>query len=166
MILGHTNEPEYRRLQNNEFMEALRDRTVKIDIPYVTRLRDEVKIYEKDFNVEKVRQEAHWDVRRAFFGVEEVRSTDWTEPEDELCALVAGADIFGCGANDFVGSDEACQGGEYAAGSPLAGKAVANACSYRLALDFNAQLTAGAGGCSLDPSAVRRRLGIHSARPS
>jgi serine protein kinase len=26
-----------RRLQNNEFMEALRDRTVKIDIPYVTR---------------------------------------------------------------------------------------------------------------------------------
>ena len=38
VILGHTNEPEYRRLQNNEFMEALRDRTVKIDVPYVTRL--------------------------------------------------------------------------------------------------------------------------------
>ena len=43
VILGHTNEPEYRRLQNNEFMEALRDRTVKIDVPYVTRLRDEVQ---------------------------------------------------------------------------------------------------------------------------
>ncbi|HQR08777.1 MAG TPA: serine protein kinase [Gemmatales bacterium] len=55
VILGHTNEPEYRRLQNNEFMEALRDRTVKIDVPYVTRLKDEVKIYEKDFNKEKVR---------------------------------------------------------------------------------------------------------------
>ncbi|MBM3981699.1 MAG: serine protein kinase [Planctomycetes bacterium] len=55
VILGHTNEPEYKRLQNNEFMEALRDRTVKIDIPYVTRLRDEVKIYEKDFNSERVR---------------------------------------------------------------------------------------------------------------
>ncbi len=55
VILGHTNEPEYRRLQSNEFMEALRDRTVKIDIPYVTRLRDEVRIYEKDFNVEKVK---------------------------------------------------------------------------------------------------------------
>lgn len=50
VILGHTNEPEYRKLQNNEFMEALRDRTVKIDVPYVTRLRDEIKIYEKDFN--------------------------------------------------------------------------------------------------------------------
>jgi serine protein kinase len=55
VILGHTNEPEYRRLQNNEFMEALRDRTVKIDIPYVTRLKDEIKIYEKDFNTERVK---------------------------------------------------------------------------------------------------------------
>jgi serine protein kinase len=50
LIIGHTNEPEYRRLQNNEFMEALRDRTVKIDIPYVTKLADEIKIYEKDYN--------------------------------------------------------------------------------------------------------------------
>jgi serine protein kinase len=55
VIIGHTNEPEYRRLQNNEFMEALRDRTVKIDIPYVTKLSDEIKIYEKDYNREKVR---------------------------------------------------------------------------------------------------------------
>lgn len=55
VIIGHTNEPEYKRLQNNEFMEALRDRTVKIDVPYVTRLRDEIRIYEKDFNPAKVR---------------------------------------------------------------------------------------------------------------
>jgi serine protein kinase len=55
VILGHTNEPEYRRLQNNEFMEALRDRTVKIDIPYVTKLSDEIRIYEKDYNREKVK---------------------------------------------------------------------------------------------------------------
>ena len=53
VILGHTNEPEYRKLQYNEFMEALRDRTVKIDVPYVTRLSDEIKIYEKDFNSRK-----------------------------------------------------------------------------------------------------------------
>ncbi len=50
VILGHTNEPEYRRLQDNEFMEALRDRTVKIDIPYVTTLEHEIRIYEKDYN--------------------------------------------------------------------------------------------------------------------
>jgi serine protein kinase len=55
VVAHNTNEPEYRRLQNNEFMEALRDRTVKIDIPYVTRLRDEIKIYEKDFNPERVK---------------------------------------------------------------------------------------------------------------
>ncbi len=54
VILGHTNEPEYRRLQNNEFMEALRDRTVKIDVPYVTTLSNEIHIYEKDYNREKV----------------------------------------------------------------------------------------------------------------
>ena len=52
VIIGHTNEPEYRRLQNNEFMEALRDRTVKIDVPYVTTLVDEIKIYEKDYNTQ------------------------------------------------------------------------------------------------------------------
>ena len=55
VIVGHTNEPEYKKLQSNEFMEALRDRTVKIDVPYVTRLSDEVQIYEKDYNSRKVR---------------------------------------------------------------------------------------------------------------
>ncbi|NLE88850.1 MAG: serine protein kinase [Myxococcales bacterium] len=55
VIIGHTNEAEYKRLLNNEFMEALRDRTIKIDIPYITRLSDEKRIYEKDFNQDKVR---------------------------------------------------------------------------------------------------------------
>ncbi len=55
VIIGHTNEPEYRKLQSNEFMEALRDRTVKIDIPYITRLRDEIRIYERDFNQHRIR---------------------------------------------------------------------------------------------------------------
>jgi len=55
VIIGHTNEAEYKRLLNNEFMEALRDRTIKIDVPYITRLSDEIRIYEKDFNHEKVR---------------------------------------------------------------------------------------------------------------
>jgi serine protein kinase len=54
VIIGHTNEAEYKRLLNNEFMEALRDRTIKIDIPYITRLTDEIKIYEKDFNAQRV----------------------------------------------------------------------------------------------------------------
>ncbi len=55
VIVGHTNEPEYRRLENNEFMEALKDRTVRIDVPYITKLKDEIRIYERDFNPKKVR---------------------------------------------------------------------------------------------------------------
>ncbi|MCY4444454.1 MAG: serine protein kinase [Proteobacteria bacterium] len=54
LILGHTNEPEFKKLQNNEFMEALKDRTVKIDVPYITKLNEETKIYQKDFNKESV----------------------------------------------------------------------------------------------------------------
>jgi len=54
VILGHTNEPEYRRLENNEFMEALKDRTVRIDVPYITKLKDEIRIYERDFNRKRV----------------------------------------------------------------------------------------------------------------
>ncbi len=55
VIIGHTNEPEYRKLQKNEYMEALRDRTIKVDIPYVLKLSDEVKIYEKFFNPKRVK---------------------------------------------------------------------------------------------------------------
>ena len=36
-------------------MEALKDRTVRIDIPYITKLKDEIKIYEKSFNDHRVR---------------------------------------------------------------------------------------------------------------
>ncbi len=54
VIIGHTNEPEYNRLQSNELMEAFRDRTIKIDIPYNLRLENEVKIYEKDFGRKEV----------------------------------------------------------------------------------------------------------------
>jgi serine protein kinase len=55
VIIGHTNEPEYRKLQSNELMEAFRDRTIKIDIPYNVVLDDEIKIYHKDFNSERIR---------------------------------------------------------------------------------------------------------------
>ena len=56
VIIGHTNEPEYRKLQSNEFMEALRDRTIKIDVPYITKWHEEARIYAKDFNNRRVRK--------------------------------------------------------------------------------------------------------------
>ncbi len=55
VIIGHTNEPEYRKLQNNELMEAFRDRTVKVDIPYNSTLTHEIQIYKKDFSQERIR---------------------------------------------------------------------------------------------------------------
>jgi len=55
VILGHTNEPEYKRLQSNEMMEAFRDRTIKIDVPYNIRLSDEIKIYMKDFGPTRIK---------------------------------------------------------------------------------------------------------------
>jgi serine protein kinase len=54
VILGHTNEPEYRKLQSNEFMEALRDRTIKIDVPYITKWHQEARIYQRDFKKHRV----------------------------------------------------------------------------------------------------------------
>ena len=54
VILGHTNEPEFRRLENNEYMEALRDRTIRIDVPYITRVSQEVRIYQKAFHSKTV----------------------------------------------------------------------------------------------------------------
>jgi serine protein kinase len=54
VLLGHTNEAEYEKLQADRFQEALRDRSLKIDIPYVLTLSNERKIYEKDFTSEKV----------------------------------------------------------------------------------------------------------------
>ncbi len=55
VILGHTNEPEYKKLQGNEMMEAFRDRTIKIDVPYNVRLDDEIKIYNKDFGNQRIK---------------------------------------------------------------------------------------------------------------
>ena len=56
VIIGHTNEAEYKKLLNNEFMEALRDRTVKIDVPYITKLDEEIKIYTKDYGSGRIKR--------------------------------------------------------------------------------------------------------------
>ncbi len=49
VILGHCNASDFVNLQKNESMEALRDRTVRVDIPYIKILDSEMKIYEKRF---------------------------------------------------------------------------------------------------------------------
>ena len=37
-------------------MEALRDRTVKIDVPYLLKLNDEINVLEQDYGKNKIRQ--------------------------------------------------------------------------------------------------------------
>lgn len=55
-IFAHTNSPEYEKLKSNQYMEALRDRTVKIDVPYTLKWSDELKILEKDYGPGRVKQ--------------------------------------------------------------------------------------------------------------
>ena len=50
VILGHTNNAEFEKLTNNKFMEALRDRTIKIDFPYLLKISEEKKIYDHFYN--------------------------------------------------------------------------------------------------------------------
>ena len=54
VILGHTNNAEFEKLTNNKFMEALRDRTIKIDIPYLLKIDEEKKIYDHFYNTSTV----------------------------------------------------------------------------------------------------------------
>ena len=49
VILGHTNEPEFRKLQSNELMEAFRDRTIRIDVPYNLEISSEASIHRRRF---------------------------------------------------------------------------------------------------------------------
>ncbi|MDG1985060.1 MAG: serine protein kinase, partial [Planctomycetota bacterium] len=49
VILGHTNEPEFRKLQSNELMEAFRDRTIRIDVPYNLEVTSEATIHRRRF---------------------------------------------------------------------------------------------------------------------
>lgn len=55
-IIAHTNDPEFQKLKSNQYMEAFRDRTTKIDVPYTLRWSEELKILEKDYGAGKVRQ--------------------------------------------------------------------------------------------------------------
>ena len=47
VILAHCNEAEWNRFQSQHTNEAILDRIVKINVPYVLELDQEIKIYEK-----------------------------------------------------------------------------------------------------------------------
>jgi serine protein kinase len=55
VIIAHTNPPDLKKLEKNELMLALKDRTTQIPMPYVIRLDDEKKIYRRDYRQEKIK---------------------------------------------------------------------------------------------------------------
>jgi serine protein kinase len=55
LIIGHTNGPEFERLKGNRFMEALKDRTIKTDVPYLLRWSDEIKVLQQDYGPDKIK---------------------------------------------------------------------------------------------------------------
>lgn len=56
VLISHTNNPEYEKLKNDQTMEALRDRTVKIDVPYLLKWSEELKILEYYYKNNKIKQ--------------------------------------------------------------------------------------------------------------
>jgi len=50
VIIAHCNEAEWNKFQSEHTNEAILDRIVKIDVPYVLELNQEIKIYEKQLN--------------------------------------------------------------------------------------------------------------------
>lgn len=56
LLCKNTNDPEFQRLKSNQYMEAFRDRTTKIDVPYTLSWSEELKILEKDYGNGKVKQ--------------------------------------------------------------------------------------------------------------
>jgi len=102
VILGHTNEPEYRKLQSNELMEAFRDRTIKIDIPYNLRVSDEVQIYRRQFARHEMagRSMAPHTLQIAALWAAMTRLEDPTHPNLSLlqkARLYDGGDVQGFG---------------------------------------------------------------------
>jgi serine protein kinase len=55
-LLHNTNNPEFEKLKQDVTMEALRDRTVRVDVPYLLRWSDELKVLEQDYGTGKVKQ--------------------------------------------------------------------------------------------------------------
>src|SRR5271166_23390 len=104
----------------------------------------------------------HGDTRRrlfaTLFGVEYRCPAHRAESELEPGSLVADPHVLGCGADNLIGSGEAGQRRENAAGPTLAGEAVANADAEGFAINFDAQLAAGTRGCSRTHSVPRGKL--------
>lgn len=55
VLIGHTNNPEFEKLKADPTMEAIRDRTVRVDVPYLTEWKQEQKVLEHDYGKDKLK---------------------------------------------------------------------------------------------------------------
>jgi hypothetical protein len=72
-----------------------------------------------------------------------IRPADGAEPEIVSRSLVSSANIFGRGSEHLIRECKTGESCKNAAGTTLAGEAVANTNAIRFTLNFNTQLTAG-----------------------
>jgi serine protein kinase len=56
VLIGHTNNPEHEKMMNDRTMEALRDRTIVLNVPYLLEWSKELRILERDYGPQKIKQ--------------------------------------------------------------------------------------------------------------
>ncbi len=94
LIIAHTNEPELKKLEGNEQMEAFRSRTKKIKVPYNLRLDNEIKIYEKDYGIEKIGQMIHMSPHTIEIAAIWAILTRLDEPKEQKISLLQKLDLY------------------------------------------------------------------------
>lgn len=56
VLVSHSNLPEFEKLKADNTMEAFRDRTVPVDVPYLTELDHEIAVLNHDYGKNKIKQ--------------------------------------------------------------------------------------------------------------
>jgi serine protein kinase len=91
-IIGHTNNPEFQKLQADRTMEAIKDRTIKIDVPYLLEVSKELMVLLQDYGNGKVPQHIapHTLEVAALWAV----CTRLKDPQDKSCSLIEKAKLY------------------------------------------------------------------------
>jgi serine protein kinase len=92
VLIGHTNSPEFEKLKADQTMEALRDRTVRVDVPYLLEWKNEQRVLNHDYGKHKVRQHVapHTIETAALWSV----LTRLTPDKDNKISLVEKAKLY------------------------------------------------------------------------
>jgi serine protein kinase len=92
VIIGHTNNPEFQKLQEDKTMEAIKDRTIRIDIPYLLETSKELRILEQDYGKDKVN--VHIAPHTLEVAAKWAVLTRLLNPKDNSCTLLDKARLY------------------------------------------------------------------------